>query len=224
MSSEFHRVSDQKFFVLILLTNGVSEDMDLIINESIRASSLPLSILMVGVGEADFGPLQQQLVLKEGARLRNARSIAARHPVQFVALKDLIKTTDVAAAEDGGGSGKVVDISLDKEALAKALLQQLPRDLSENMQTHKIPPQPQRRRVASTVVSRSNSSSIGNSKEGKGIRRSSSIVAAVAAAVTSVTGGRNSNRKVEKREKGVSRRREGYREKQTIFVEDKAVL
>jgi hypothetical protein len=195
LSSEYHRVPDQKFFVLVLLTNGVSEDMESTINEIIRASSLPLSILMVGVGEADFGPLQQQLVLKEGARLRNARSIAARHPVQFVALKDLIKTTTSAVAdvECGGGSGEVVDIGLDKEVLAKALLQQLPRDLCEYMQMHKIPPQPQRRRASTLTVSRSNSSSsIGNSKEGGSIRRSSSIVAAVTAAVTGVTGGRNS--------------------------------
>jgi hypothetical protein len=40
--------------VLLVLTDGVITDMDKTVNEIVAASDLPLSIIIVGVGNADF--------------------------------------------------------------------------------------------------------------------------------------------------------------------------
>lgn len=54
--AEHERVSDdnQKYFILLLLTDGVINDMQQTVDQIVRASSLPLSIIIVGVGSEDF--------------------------------------------------------------------------------------------------------------------------------------------------------------------------
>ena len=42
------------YTVLLIITDGVIHDMDATINEVVRGSNLPLSIIIVGVGNADF--------------------------------------------------------------------------------------------------------------------------------------------------------------------------
>jgi len=57
IASRFHRSTDQKYFVLLIITDGLLNDMDQTISEIVRASGLPLSILIVGVGGADFSAM-----------------------------------------------------------------------------------------------------------------------------------------------------------------------
>lgn len=45
---------NQKYFILLLITDGVINDMQKTIDEIVRGSSLPLSIIIVGVGSEDF--------------------------------------------------------------------------------------------------------------------------------------------------------------------------
>lgn len=45
---------NQKYQVLLILTDGVINDMQETIDEIVRGSSLPLSIIIVGIGNADF--------------------------------------------------------------------------------------------------------------------------------------------------------------------------
>jgi vacuolar-type H+-ATPase subunit F/Vma7 len=40
--------------ILMIITDGIINDMDKTIDEIVRGSSLPLSIIIVGVGSADF--------------------------------------------------------------------------------------------------------------------------------------------------------------------------
>lgn len=47
--------SEQHYTILLILTDGVINDMPETINEIVKASVLPLSIIIVGVGTADFG-------------------------------------------------------------------------------------------------------------------------------------------------------------------------
>ena len=42
------------YFVLLMITDGIITDMEATKNAIVRASSLPLSIIIVGVGDADF--------------------------------------------------------------------------------------------------------------------------------------------------------------------------
>jgi len=45
---------NQGYQILLIITDGIINDMDKTIDEIVRGSSLPLSIVIVGVGEADF--------------------------------------------------------------------------------------------------------------------------------------------------------------------------
>lgn len=46
--------NNQKYTILLILTDGEINDMEATINSIIRASYQPLSIIIVGVGNADF--------------------------------------------------------------------------------------------------------------------------------------------------------------------------
>ncbi len=72
----------QKYAILLLLTDGVLTDKQETILEIIRATKLPLSVVIVGVGEADFS----DMVDLDGDRnlLRTDTEIAERDIVQFV--------------------------------------------------------------------------------------------------------------------------------------------
>ena len=45
---------DQQYFVLLLLTDGVLSDMSDTVDALVNASQQPMSVIIVGVGQADF--------------------------------------------------------------------------------------------------------------------------------------------------------------------------
>jgi vacuolar-type H+-ATPase subunit F/Vma7 len=49
----------QKYNILLIITDGVINDMQYTIDEIVRGSLLPLSIIIVGVGNADFTAMEQ---------------------------------------------------------------------------------------------------------------------------------------------------------------------
>lgn len=72
----------QKYFMLLILTDGVINDMDTAIEAVVRASALPLSIVIVGVGVADFKDMR--VLDADGGLLRSGPRTAVRDIVQFV--------------------------------------------------------------------------------------------------------------------------------------------
>jgi hypothetical protein len=50
---------NQKYNILLIITDGVINDMQRTIDEIVRGSRLPLSIIIVGVGAADFDSMDQ---------------------------------------------------------------------------------------------------------------------------------------------------------------------
>lgn len=50
---------NQKYNILLIITDGVINDMQKTIDEIVRGSRLPLSIIIVGVGSADFASMDQ---------------------------------------------------------------------------------------------------------------------------------------------------------------------
>ena len=46
--------NNQKFYILVIITDGIINDMNKTIDEIVRGSDLPLAIIIVGVGDADF--------------------------------------------------------------------------------------------------------------------------------------------------------------------------
>ncbi|CAL8336216.1 unnamed protein product [Lota lota] len=97
-----------QYFVLLILTDGEITDFDQTKEAIVRASRLPLSIIIVGVGPADFKAME--LLDGDDGLLRSATGEAvARDIVQFVPYR---KFTDAP-----------------REALAKNVLAEVPNQL-----------------------------------------------------------------------------------------------
>ncbi|GMI84599.1 BONZAI 3 [Hibiscus trionum] len=78
-----------KYFVLLIITDGVVTDIQETMDALVRASDLPLSILIVGVGNADFKQMEI-LDADNGHRLESSTGrIATRDIVQFVPMREV---------------------------------------------------------------------------------------------------------------------------------------
>ncbi|KAL6576117.1 Protein BONZAI 3 [Orobanche hederae] len=78
-----------KYYVLLIITDGVVSDLQETINSVVRASDLPLSILIVGVGNADFKEMEI-LDADNGHHLESSTGrIATRDIVQFVPMREV---------------------------------------------------------------------------------------------------------------------------------------
>ncbi|XP_041824480.1 copine-3-like [Melanotaenia boesemani] len=84
--TQFQKTASQ-YFVLLILTDGVITDMDLTHAAIVEASRLPMSIIIVGVGGADFTAME---FLDSDDKLLQAPSgeVAARDIVQFVPFRE----------------------------------------------------------------------------------------------------------------------------------------
>ncbi|CAO2832693.1 unnamed protein product [Amaranthus hypochondriacus] len=77
-----------KYYVLLIITDGVLTDIKETIDAVVKASDLPLSILIVGVGAADF--TQMEILDADTKRLESSTGrIATRDIVQFVAMREV---------------------------------------------------------------------------------------------------------------------------------------
>ncbi|CAB1102218.1 unnamed protein product [Ectocarpus sp. CCAP 1310/34] len=75
--------ADQRYDVLLILTDGIINDMQQTIDSLVAASNLPLSVVIVGVGQADFSDMSR--LDGDGGMLEDsARTKATRDIVQFV--------------------------------------------------------------------------------------------------------------------------------------------
>ena len=72
-----------KYNILLILTDGIIDDIDDTIEELVKASFLPLSIIIVGVGNADFSSMVT-LDADENPLINSENIMAARDLVQFV--------------------------------------------------------------------------------------------------------------------------------------------
>uniref|UniRef100_A0A0E0NFM2 C2 domain-containing protein n=1 Tax=Oryza rufipogon TaxID=4529 RepID=A0A0E0NFM2_ORYRU len=80
--------NQQKYFVLLIVTDGVVTDFQETIDAIIKASDFPLSILVVGVGGADFKEMEF-LDPNKGERLESSTGrVASRDMIQFAPMKD----------------------------------------------------------------------------------------------------------------------------------------
>lgn len=83
----FPSTCPQKYSVLLVLTDGVVSDMAETRTAIVRASRLPMSIIIVGVGNADFSDMR--LLDGDDGTLRCPQGVpAARDIVQFVPFRD----------------------------------------------------------------------------------------------------------------------------------------
>ena len=115
----------RQYFVLLILTDGIITDLEATKHSIIRASSLPMSIIIVGVGNEDFSAMEE--LDSDKQLLRVGGSVAARDIVQFVELRKFVRAN-----------------TWDKEMLAKEVLHEIPNQLVSWMTQRGIKPLPQR--------------------------------------------------------------------------------
>ena len=110
--------------ILLILTDGIINDMHATIESIVQASTLPLSILIVGVGNADFSNMD--ILDGDDNRLRSASgNFAARDIVQFVEFRKFIDKR----------TGQI-----DRYSLARDLLDEIPGQLISYMASRNIAP------------------------------------------------------------------------------------
>jgi len=116
------------YYVLLIITDGIITDMANTIRAIIAASYLPVSIIIVGVGDADFDAMDA--LDSDDALLSNGSSKAQRDIVQFVPFRNFFKGHDFAG---------------NQARLAKAVLEELPSQVTLYMELRGIKPGPGRR-------------------------------------------------------------------------------
>ena len=79
---------NQKYNILTILTDGVITDMKQTITAIVKASNLPLSIIIVGVGPADFHNMNKLDGDVDPLFSPQLDSYASRDIVQFVPFRD----------------------------------------------------------------------------------------------------------------------------------------
>ena len=86
--SEQSYTSSHTYTILLIVTDGVINDMPETIDAIVEASSSPLSIIIVGVGNADFSLMEQLDADKNPLRHSNGQSMK-RDIVQFVPFNQI---------------------------------------------------------------------------------------------------------------------------------------
>ena len=82
--------------ILLILTDGVIHDMAKTTDWIVEGSSLPLSIIIIGVGNSDFGLMET--LDSDDKLLQGSRQTAKRDIVQFVPFREHQKSPEELAA------------------------------------------------------------------------------------------------------------------------------
>ncbi|MFT7816862.1 copine-2-like [Arapaima gigas] len=86
-SQAWHQQAALQYFILLIITDGVISDMDETRHAVVQAAKLPMSIIIVGVGNADFSAME--FLDSDGSLLRSSTGeVAVRDIVQFVPFRD----------------------------------------------------------------------------------------------------------------------------------------
>lgn len=73
----------------MILTDGIINDLEKTIDEVVKGSTLPLSIIIVGIGNADFDQMEQLDADDAPLFSRIINKYAARDIVQFVPFREV---------------------------------------------------------------------------------------------------------------------------------------
>ncbi|KAJ0057032.1 hypothetical protein NL108_000869 [Boleophthalmus pectinirostris] len=115
-----------QYFVLLIITDGVISDMAQTKESLVNASCLPMSIIIVGVGPAEFDAMVE--LDGDEIRISSRGRYAERDIVQFVPFRDYIDRT-----------GNHI---LSMARLAKDVLAEIPDQFLSYMRTRGIKPSP----------------------------------------------------------------------------------
>ncbi|CAB4010756.1 copine-8-like isoform X1 [Paramuricea clavata] len=125
-SDSVRRNHGTDYFVLLILTDGIISDMAQTKEAIVNAASLPMSIIIVGIGSADFDAME--VLDGDVVRLSSRGREAERDIVQFVPFRDYL-----------GGHNNRGDVTSGAR-LAKDVLEELPDQFLEYMKKRSIKP------------------------------------------------------------------------------------
>ncbi|TSK38535.1 Protein NLRC5 [Bagarius yarrelli] len=108
-----------QYFTLLIITDGVISDMDETRHAIVQAAKLPMSIIIIGVGNADFAAME--FLDGDSSALRShTGEEAVRDIVQFVPFRDFRNAP--------------------KETLAKSVLAELPQQVTQYFKQRNLAP------------------------------------------------------------------------------------
>lgn len=119
-----------RYQILLIITDGIISDMHATIRSIISASGLPLSIIIIGVGNEDFEKMHE--LDSDDALLQQDSRIAQRDIVQFVTMREFLNN----------GQGLYLDPDVIQENLAREVLYEVPAQLTGYMKQRGFQPRP----------------------------------------------------------------------------------
>uniref|UniRef100_A0A3B4C1G0 C2 domain-containing protein n=1 Tax=Pygocentrus nattereri TaxID=42514 RepID=A0A3B4C1G0_PYGNA len=126
-----------QYFVLLIITDGVISDMSQTKEAIVNGAKLPMSIIIVGVGQAEFDAMVE--LDGDDIRISSRGKLAERDIVQFVPFRDYMDRT-----------GNHV---LSMARLAKDVLAEIPDQFISYMKSRGIKPNPAKKSWPVTVLS-----------------------------------------------------------------------
>ncbi|KXJ30155.1 Copine-8 [Exaiptasia diaphana] len=120
-----HQKPGQEYFVLLILTDGIISDMEQTKAAIVEAASLPVSIIIVGIGPAEFDAMEE--LDGDTVRLSSRGRYAERDIVQFVPFRDFLTRGSIA-----------------QDLLAREVLAEVPDQLLLYMKNRNFKPKPPR--------------------------------------------------------------------------------
>ena len=87
-----------KYYILMILTDGMIDDIDYTINTLVEASFLPISVIIIGIGKADFSNMKV-LDADENPLVNDMGVKAKRDIVQFVPFLKYVSNPEKLAEE-----------------------------------------------------------------------------------------------------------------------------
>merc|ERR1712038_2045294 len=119
-------IDGSQYFILLIVTDGIITDMEQTKSAIVDAALLPISIIIVGVGGADFDAMEE--LDGDTVRVTDQRGrVASRDIVQFVPMRNFLGV--------GGPNSQGAGVYLAKEVLAE-----IPEQFVGFMKSRKIIP------------------------------------------------------------------------------------
>jgi len=116
-----NQTNSSEYFILLIITDGIITDFEDSKRSIIRASSLPMSIIIIGVGEENFSSMEE--LDCDESLLKSGSLVALRDIVQFVELRKFVTKN-----------------GWHKEHLAREVLAEIPGQLLSYMKQKGFPP------------------------------------------------------------------------------------
>ena len=140
----------QQYFILLILTDGIINDLDETVDELVLACDLPISIIVVGVGNENFSMMKFLDADESPLYSKTFRMVPTRDIVQFVPFREFNRHP---------------------YELAKEVLQEIPKQVTEFMNLKQIIPKSHKSTQLKRFASRRFSSPL-NSRGSNGAKLS----------------------------------------------------